>query len=124
MAAGDVKLIHTVNFLGLTLKLYNINGPASYAQATGQVLKPNDLQMKTIMGAWQIGNMITDSTGALYAVANVWVKGKVGSNQGAGGGGSGTGVNLEVHYNTLGSTEIADATDLSARSFRLAVLGT
>lgn len=124
MAAEDVNLIWTMNVLGTTIKAFNINGPTSYTQATGQVIKPNNLQMKTVMGAVIAGNMITNSTGALYAVANAWVNGVVGSNQGAGSGGSGIGVNIEVHFNTLGSTEIAGATNLSAKSFRLIVWGT
>lgn len=124
MAANDILLIETMNVLGRTIKIFNVNGPASYAQATGQVLKPNDLQMKTISGALVVGQMITDSSGADFAVAEAWVNGKTGSNQGAGSGGTGTAVNVEVHFNTLGSTEVANATDLSAKSYRLMVIGT
>ncbi len=124
MAAEDVKLIQTFNLLGMTVKMYNINGPTSYLQSTGQVIKTKNLQMKTIMGAMICGQPIVDATGADDGTISLSIKGKVGSNQGGGSGGSGDGVDLEAHWCALGGAEMPDASNLSARSFRLFVIGT
>ena len=64
MAAEDKNLIDLRNILGLTIKAFNVNGPTSYLQSTGLVIKPTDLQMKTIIGAVVVGQPITDSSGA------------------------------------------------------------
>lgn len=115
MAAEQITFIEERNVLGLKFKWFRVQGPTSYLQSTGQVIKRKDLGFSLILSAHVGSQPVTDSDGTDYGLVGLTLPGAAVKG--------GLQVDVEAHWVALGSTERADATNLSAKSFQLLVIG-